>query len=92
MYGVRSRMQVQHGLELYRLSPLGNTPNWHNEGAQLVSSYQAHSGALVGLHERFEDQVKLTATGQLISRLSIISPQRVVVAYSLCSSLSSATP
>ncbi len=86
MYGVRTHLQVQHALKLYKFSPDAKSTGWHNDGAQLVADYKAAPGALVGMHEKFEDQVKLTAEGRLISRLSVISPQKIVVAYSLCDS------
>jgi hypothetical protein len=84
MYGVRSHLQVQSNLKLYKWSaPDGQA--WHNGGAQLVSEYKPAAGALIGTHERFEDQVKLTKDGQLISRLSVNSPDaKVVVAFSIC--------
>lgn len=88
MYGMRSKMQVKHGLKLYKWSsPSAEKPEMHNSGAQLVNDYKADGGALIGIHERFEDQVKLTPDGHLISQLSVISPQKMIVAYSVCTSL-----
>lgn len=92
MYGVRSRMQVHHELKLYKWSNDPASPSWHNDGAQLVNDYKVENSALVGIHDRikdqvtqrYEDQVKLTPDGQLISRLSVISPAKMVVAYSVC--------
>jgi hypothetical protein len=86
MYGVRSRMQVRRDLRLYVWSGEAGAA-WHNDGAQLVSEYRAVDGSLTGTHDRFEDQVKLTADGRLISRLSVLAPQRAVVAYSVCRNL-----
>lgn len=83
MYGVRSGLQVQRALKLYRWAP-GKGSKWHNEGAQVVTDYTAKSEALVGVKKRFEDQVKLTSDGQIISRLSLRAPPQTVIAYSVC--------
>lgn len=83
MYGVRSHLQVQHDLNLYRWS-VDEHGQWHNAGAQLVSEYKAQPAALVGHKDRFEDQVKISADGSLIARLSVTSPKNMVIAYSVC--------
>jgi hypothetical protein len=85
MFGVRSHMQAQHGLKLYTLS--GSAGTWHNSGAQLVSDYKSEASALIGRKDRFEDQVKLTKDGLLVSRLSLTSGSKSVVAYSVCKTL-----
>ncbi len=84
MYGVRSRLQVQRDVNLYSLkkTDLGYT----NSGAQVVNQYSAAEGILKGGNARFEDQLRLTADGRLISRLSLrnqASPS-AVIAYSVC--------
>jgi hypothetical protein len=83
MYGIRSHLQVQHGVKLYRWPEA----TWHNEGAQVTSDYKAEDTALVSRDSRFEDEVKLTADGQLVSRLSLKSPRKQVLAYSVCKTL-----
>lgn len=85
MYGVRSRLQVQRDVNLYSLKkgPLGYT----NAGAQVVQEYSASNGVFSGLNARFEDQIRLTADGRLISRLSRRGQapgDGTVIAYSLC--------
>jgi|SRR5665213_3254179 len=87
MYGARSHMQVQHGLKLYKWS--ASSTLFHNDGAQLVSDYksEAADNALTGRKDRFEDQVKVTKDGQLISRLSLNSSRKTVIAYSVCKTL-----
>jgi len=82
MFGARSHMQVQHGLKLYSWKD-----GWKNSGAQLVDSYQADGVALTGRKDRFEDQVKLTKDGLLVSRLLLVSAKPSVVAYSVCKTL-----
>lgn len=82
MYGMRSRLQVQRGLKLYKWSN-----DWHNDGAQVVSQYKAENFSLVGRGDRFEDQVKITKDGQLISRLTLTSSKSTVLAYSVCKNL-----
>lgn len=86
MYGMRTRMQVQRGLKLYKWTREKNDV-WQNGGAQLVSEYKCEGSSLVGRRDRFEDQVKLTEDGVLISRLSLISPAGTVLAYSVCKTL-----
>lgn len=85
MYGMRTRLQVQRGLKLYKWN--ASAAEWHNRGAQVVSDYKAEKSALVGRRDRFEDQVRLTKDGQLVSRLSLVSPTNTVVAYSVCKTL-----
>lgn len=84
MYGVRTRLQVQRDVKLYNFK---SDSNWRNDGAQVVTEYKIEEKSLVGRSERFEDQVKINSKGELISRLSVSSPERQVVAYSVCKSL-----
>lgn len=81
MYGVRTRLQVKRGVKLYRW----NSASWHNEGSQPVEDYKPDVSELVGLTPRFEDRVRVTKDGHIISQLSVTHPSRQVVAYSLCS-------
>lgn len=83
MYGVRSRMQVQRDVKLYSLSK-GTDGIILNKGAQLVSDYKLENGALSGQKGKFEDSVRMKSDGQLISRLSLLKPEPVVIAYSVC--------
>jgi hypothetical protein len=89
MFGARSHMQAQHGLKLYDLSSKAASGggSWHNSGAQLVSEYKSEAAALIGRKDRFEDQVKLTKDGLLVSRLSLTNGSGTVVAYSVCKTL-----
>lgn len=86
MYGMRTKMQVQRGLKLYKWSNSGSA-DWHNTGAQLISEYKGGSTALVGQKDRFEDQVKMTQDGQLVSRLALNNSEKTVIAYSVCKTL-----
>jgi len=85
MYGARSHMQVQHGLKLYTLNVKDG--QWSNSGAQLVSEYTSQNSSLTGRKDRFEDQVKITKDGQLVSRLTLTDGSRSVLAYSVCKTL-----
>lgn len=85
MYGVRTRLQVQHGLKLYQL--VDDKNGVKNSGVQLIARYNKESGRLTGRDDRFEDQIKMTARGQLISRLSLSSGTHDVLAYSLCEAM-----
>lgn len=87
MYGVRSRLQVQRDVTLYSWSKEDAGKTWHNKGAQLLSDYKTEPEALTGSNGRLEDRVKITADGRLVSQLSTTSPQKVVIAYSVCKSL-----
>jgi hypothetical protein len=81
MYGVRTRMQVQHGLKLYRWS----SDNWQNLGSQVTQNYQIQPSALVGQNQRFVDQVKMSSDGRLIAQLSTQPASgNIVIAYSVC--------
>lgn len=86
MYGMRTRLQVQRGLKLYEWNASDGN-EWQNSGAQLVSSYKPEATALVGRRDRFEDQVRITKDGQLVSRLSLNTPEHTVLAYSVCKTL-----
>src|ERR1035437_1266100 len=55
MFGMRTHLQIQRGLKLYKWA---EKLEWHNVGAQLVSDYKSEGPALVGHRDRFEDQVK----------------------------------
>lgn len=85
MYGMRSRLQVQRGLKLYQWKE--DSGKWQNKGAQLVSEYKSENSSLKGRRDRFEDEVKVTKDGQLVSRLSLASPAGSVIAYSVCKTL-----
>jgi hypothetical protein len=86
MYGVRSRLQVQRDVKLYSLSknPSGA---YANNGAQVVSEYQFKNGVFSGKNSKFEDQLRITANGRLMSRLSVLKPSPVVIAYSVCKAI-----
>jgi hypothetical protein len=88
LFGIRSSMQVQRGIELYDWSSSASqTGQWKNAGAQPVNAYRAEGGMVHGVQDRFEDQVKRTRDGHLISQLSVLTPQKMVVAYALCSTV-----
>lgn len=85
MFGVRSGLQVQRAVKLYSLSaPLEGQLDWHNKGAQLITDYKSENKMLIGAQGRLEDRVKLTQDGRLISQLSIVTPEKAVIAYSVC--------
>jgi hypothetical protein len=83
MYGVRSRMQVQRDVKLYTLNK-GTSGTFANTGAQVVSKYRFEKGVFAGQQGKFEDSLRMTAKGELISRLSVLQPQPAVIAYSVC--------
>ncbi|MGE3680400.1 MAG: hypothetical protein AB7G93_01655 [Bdellovibrionales bacterium] len=87
MYGVSTRMQVKRGVKLYAWKLSKNKMAWENEGAQPVIEYHVEKGVLAGKSQRFEDEVKANARGQLLSRLTVTQPERKVVAYSVCKEL-----
>lgn len=83
MYGVRSRLQVQRGIKLYHLTK-DASGLFKNSGAQPVKDYTSQGNGLQGQNDRFEDQVRMTTDGQLISKLTVLKPKPMVVAYSVC--------
>lgn len=86
MFGVRSGLQVQRGVKLYSLQA-GLEGAVKNTGSQVVSNYLAVDGRLKGQNERFEDELRMTRDGRLISRLSLRQGSPSVIAYSLCKPL-----
>ena len=84
MYGVRSRLQVHRDLKLYKWT--SQAEGWHNDGAQVVSEYKSGEHALVGSKANFEDQVRVTTDGHIVSRLSLTAPLKETLAYSVCTS------
>lgn len=86
MYGVRSRLQVQRNVNLYSLK-MDAGGRFKNSGAQVVTDYKNDGQALKGQTDRFEDQLRMTASGQLISRLSLRKDEPIVLAYAVCRSL-----
>src|SRR4051812_16191916 len=86
MFGVRSRMQVQHNVKLYSLSK-GPSGSFRNQGAQAVSEYRLQNGVLSGKSGKFEDNLRVKPNGQLISKLTVLQPEPVVIAYSVCNVL-----
>lgn len=86
MFGVRSRLQVQRGVNLYSLRSAMDGEIL-NKGAQVVAKYQPKDGALLGRTDRFEDEIRMTSSGQLISRLSGRQAGVGVIAYSICKAL-----
>ena len=86
MYGVRTRLQVQHGVKLYDWSQ-AVASGWKNSGAQPVVDYHVEGGALLGKSAKVEDRVRLTKEGKLLSQLSLATPPHTVLAYSVCNSL-----
>lgn len=79
MYGMRTHLQVKRGVRLYDWDK-----NGRNNGAQVASEYLAEDGSLVGRTSRFEDRVRLSDSGELISELRLREPNPRVVAYSVC--------
>jgi hypothetical protein len=87
MYGMRTHLQVQHGLKLYDFRERDGG-GLKNVGAQPVESYSfSADGRLQGQTERVFDRVRLTAQGELIGQLSLNAPGQTLIAYSVCKSL-----
>jgi hypothetical protein len=81
MYGVRTKMRIQRGVNLYSWK---KDAGWHNLGSQVVSEYQEGGGGLVGKSKNLADEIRLTQSGQLVSRLSLLATPKAVIAYSVC--------
>ena len=60
---------------------------WHCLWLVSAGKRRDEAAALVGRKDRFEDQVKLTKDGLLVSRLSLNNSAKTVVAYSVCKTL-----
>ncbi len=88
LFGVRTNLQVKRDLELYAWTG-GDKPGlWKNQGAQLITDYRMSQASLIGATEQFEDEVKLTTNGILISQLTLLKPSRTILAYALCRNVS----
>lgn len=99
LYGVRTRLQVERNLFLYRFNQEG--PQLRNKGAQPISQYRWTEIGLQGSHGEILDVIRFSPDRQnLVAELSVdlkdltttkvpetnslVSPQRRVVAYALC--------
>jgi hypothetical protein len=83
MYGMRTKLQVQRGLKLYDFSK--DHGSLKNTGAQPVENYSYDKDALVGKTSRLQDRIRMTASGQLISQLSVVNTTpNTIIAYSVC--------
>jgi hypothetical protein len=81
MYGMRTRLQVERDLPLYKFTKANST--WRNDGAQLVKAYSAQSESLKGTSGRVTDEVRMAGHGtQLIGRMSLEGS--TVLAYTTC--------
>lgn len=85
MYGVRTRLQVKRGMNLYKWTQRDGY--WQNLGAQLPRQYQAEGADLVGKQDKFIDRVRMTSKGTLIAQLSVSDPTPQILAYSTCTSI-----
>lgn len=88
MFGMRSRLQVERNVKLYRFLASGG--GFKNSGAQVVSSYEVSAGRLMGRRGHLVDEVR-NSQGHLLAQLAL-SPEGataadrglVVLAYSRC--------
>lgn len=83
MYGVRTRLQIERDVMLYRFHNKDRI--WENQGAQVVHNYRISESDFVGRHGGLTDKIRF-AKGRLISELTISTAQSnpVVLAYSVC--------
>ncbi len=79
MYGMRTRLQVEREVRLYRFSPTGK--QWTNLGAQMIQEYSVEKTGLVGRKGKLSDQVRMASDNRLVAQLSMDSQ---VLAYSIC--------
>lgn len=87
MYGMRTRLQVRHGVKLYEFTA-DSSNQWKNSGAMMVESYRLDGqGNLSAQNERVLDQVRVTADGKLVSRLTLATIPHTLLSYSVCEAL-----
>lgn len=79
MYGMRTRLQVEREVRLYRFT--GSGKKWTNLGAQMIQDYEMEPDGFIGRRGRLIDLVKSGADNTLIAQLSLDS---TVLAYSVC--------
>jgi hypothetical protein len=86
MYGVRSRLQVEREVILYRFHQESSV--WKNAGAQVVQNYQWVKNELIGTQGPLTDKVRIFK-GSLLAELSIQGATGsenapTILAYSVC--------
>lgn len=79
MYGMRTRLQVERDVRLYRFT--GSGQKWTNLGAQMIQDYEMEPDGFIGRRGRLIDLVKSGSDNTLIAQLSLDS---TVLAYSVC--------
>jgi hypothetical protein len=98
MYGMRTRLQVERGVRLYRFAATGDasgtgagaiaSAKWKNLGAQMVREYSVSGAEFSGQEGPVVDQIRLKKDGkQLVARMSLSDQTKgkSVLAYSVCS-------
>lgn len=104
MYGMRTRFQVERGLNLYSFGS-SSSKVIKNSGTQMFGAYSTSEGGLFASRGPLKDIIRVTDKGQLISEMSIanrvpeaeanaaavkaIEEDRIVIAYTLCEPLKS---
>ncbi len=83
LFGVRTGLQIQRNLKLYRFH------GTLNRGTHLVQQYVADNSRFLGTTGDYEDEIRVKQDGTLISRLNKKSPQSsqsLTIAYAVCTS------
>ncbi len=88
MYGMRSRLQVERNVKLYRFSAIEG--GFKNAGAQVVSHYEIRTGRFLGRRGHLVDEIR-NSKGDILAQLALsptsgVESDRgpVVIAYSRC--------
>jgi len=79
MYGMRTRLQVEREVRLYRFSRHGK--QWKNIGAQMIQDYKVESSGFVGRKGKLNDRLRIVGGDTLVAQLSMDS---TVLAVSVC--------
>ncbi len=79
MYGMRTRLQVEREVRLYRFAAAGK--QWANLGAQMIQNYEVEKSGFIGRKGILSDQVRIVGDNQLVAQLTMNTE---VLAYSIC--------
>ena len=85
MYGMRSKLQVQRGLDLYAFSASKTDASaLNNSGDAPVTRFARHGDAFEGTTDKgVLDQLRVTADGHLVGKLSLPA-HKLTIAYAVC--------
>jgi hypothetical protein len=88
LYGVRSKLQKEQGLSLFRFSP-GEAGELLNSGSHIFTTYRVSSNSVTGHHKTKEltESLRVFGKNQLIGKMMLTNPagsDNAILSYALC--------